>query len=208
MSFYQSIYRLLARPLRAVFRVQVTGVEKLPQGRGCLLCANHTGELDVLVISAGLNRQVRYMAKKELFKIPILGPLVTALGAFPIDRGGADVASIRKTIHLLEQGELVGIFPQGTRYPGVDPKTTKVKHGAGMIVYHAKCDVVPVYLKTKKNKVRFFHKTQLIVGDVIPYEALAFEKGGMKEYKAATEKIFAAVCALGDTTEENGEAQS
>ena len=145
MSFYQSVYRLLARPLRAVFRVQVTGIEKLPQERGCILCANHTGNLDVLVISAGLNRQVRYMAKKELFRIPLLGSLVAALGAYPVDRGGADVASIRKTLRLLEEGELVGIFPQGTRYSGVDPKTTKLKHGAGMIAYHAKCDVVPVY---------------------------------------------------------------
>lgn len=205
MSFYQSVYRLLARPLRAMFRVQVTGIEKLPQERGCILCANHTGNLDVLVISAGLNRQVRYMAKKELFRIPLLGSLVAALGAYPVDRGGADVASIRKTLRLLEEGELVGIFPQGTRYSGVDPKTTKLKHGAGMIAYHAKCDVVPVYLKTKKNKVRFFHKTQLIVGDVIPYEELGFEKGGTKEYKAATEKIFAAVCALNDVTDKAGE---
>ncbi len=196
MSFYQSIYKLLARPLRAMFRVQVVGGEKLPQERGCILCANHTSMLDVLIISAGLNRQVRYMAKKELFKIPLFGKLITALGAYPINRGGADVASIRKTIRFVEEGQLVGIFPQGTRCPGVDPRKTQVKHGAGMLAYHTKCDVVPVYIQTKKNKARFFRKTRLLVGDILPYESLNFEQGGIQEYKAATEKIFAAVCAL------------
>ena len=196
MSFYQSIYKLLARPLRAIFRVQIVGSEKLPQKRGCILCANHTSFLDVLIISTGLNRQVRYMAKNELFKVPLFGSLITALGAYPINRGGADVTSIRKTIRLVEEGELVGIFPQGTRCPGVDPRKTPVKHGAGMLAYHTKCDVVPVYIKTKNNKARFFQKTELIVGDVLPYESLNFDKGGIQEYKDATEKIFAAVCAL------------
>ena len=201
MSFYQNIYNLLARPLRALFRVQVTGVGNLPQDKGGILCANHTSMLDVLIISAGLNRQVRYMAKKELFKVPVLGSLITALGAYPLDRGGADVASIRQTIRLLEEGQLIGIFPQGTRQPGVDPKTTPVKHGVGMIAYHAKCDVVPVYIQTKKNKARFFHKTHLLVGVPIPFADLAFEKGGMQEYKDATEKIFSAVCALDGSTD-------
>ncbi len=205
MSFYQSIYKLFARPLRAIFRVQVVGSEKLPQERGCILCANHTSLLDVLIISAGLNRQVRYMAKKELFKVPLLGLLITALGAYPINRGGADVTSIRKTIRLVEEGQLVGIFPQGTRCPGVDPRETQVKHGAGMLTYHTKCDVVPVYIKTKNNKARFFRKTELIVGDVLPYESLDFEKGGIQEYKAATEKIFAAVCALDGKAAEDTE---
>lgn len=207
MSFYQSIYKLFARPLRAIFRVQVVGSEKLPQKRGCILCANHTSLMDVLIISAGLNRQVRYMAKKELFKIPLLGPLITALGAYPINRGGADVTSIRKTIRLVEEGELVGMFPQGTRCPGVDPRETQVKHGAGMLAYHTKCDVVPVYIKTKNNKARFFRKTELIVGDVLPYESLNFETGGIQEYKAATEKIFAAVCALDGKAAEDTEKE-
>lgn len=196
MSFYQGIYKSFARPLRAIFRVQVAGSEKLPQKRGCILCANHTSLLDVLIISAGLNRQVRYMAKKELFKVPLLGSLITALGAYPVNRGGADVISIRKTIRLVEEGELVGIFPQGTRCPDVDPRETQVKHGAGMLTYHTKCDVIPVYIKTKNNKVRFFRKTELIVGDVLPYESMNFKTGGIQEYKMATEKIFAAVCAL------------
>lgn len=198
MSFYTGFYKLFSSPLKKIFRLEIKGAENLVHGEGALLCANHTSLLDVFVISAGLDRQVRYMAKKELFKIPLLKQLIVALGAYPVDRKGADVAAIRKTVSLIENGELVGVFPQGTRHPYVDPKTTEVKNGVGMIAYRAKCNVIPVYIKTKKNHVVMFRKTEIIVGKPISYEELGFENGGSKEYKAASEKIFQKVCELGE----------
>ena len=73
---------------------------------------------DVVVLAAALPRQPRYMAKKELFKIPLLSQLIRALGAFPVDRGGADVSSIKKSIAMIEGGEVVSVFPQGHRVKG------------------------------------------------------------------------------------------
>ncbi len=196
-KIYRVIYAICVHPVRALFRIRVVNGEKLPKTGGCIVCANHTSMLDVLILSAGLGRQIRYMAKKELFKIPLLKGLITILGAYPVDRGGADVGSIRRTISLIEDGELIGIFPQGTRHPGVDPATTPVKHGVGMITWHAKATVVPAYIRAKGNRVRFLHKTELVIGDPIPFEEFVFEKGGKAEYVAATEKIFSAVCTLG-----------
>lgn len=201
MSFYSGIYKVLARPVRAIFKCRVEGIENMPAEGGAILCANHTGLLDVVVMSAALNRQIRYMAKKELFKIPLLSRLIRALGAFPVDRGGADVKAIRNTISMIEGGEIVGIFPQGTRCPGVDPRTTEVKNGVGMIAYRAKSNVVPVYIKTKNNKTRLFTKTTIIVGKPIEYEELGYEKGGNAEYKAASELIFDRICTLGERSE-------
>ena len=198
MSFYNGLYKLLAKPLRAIFKLEVKGVENLIHGKGALLCANHTSLLDVIVISIGIDRQVRYMAKKELFKIPLLSQLVTALGAYPVDRGGADVGAIRKTVSMIEKGELVGIFPQGTRHPHVDPRTTEVKNGAGMVAYRAKCDVIPVYIKTKKNHTILFRKATVIFGEPLKYEELGFENGGTKEYKAASRLVFDKICSLGE----------
>lgn len=199
MSFYDGFYKTFATPIKKLFRLEVKGAENLPdKGEGCLLCANHTSLMDVVVISAGLSRQVRYMAKKELFKIPLLKQLITALGAYPVDRKGADVAAIRKTVGMIEGGELVGIFPQGTRHPYVDPRETEVKNGVGMVAYRAKCKVVPVYIKTKKNHTIMFRKTEVIVGEPIEYDALGFEGGGTKEYKAASEYIFDKICSLGE----------
>ncbi len=212
---YRVIYSIFVHPVRAIFRIRVVNPEKIPKTGGCIVCANHTSMLDVLILSAALRRQVRYMAKKELFKIPLLRGLIKILGAYPVDRGGADVGSIRRTISLIEEGQMIGIFPQGTRHPGEDPAKTDVKHGVGMITWHAKTTVVPAYIRAKNNRVRFFRRTELVVGDPIPYEAFAFDRGGKAEYVAATEQIFTAVCALGgyerapemkDTEKPEGEA--
>ncbi len=198
MSFYEGIYKLLARPLRAIFKVKVEGLENLPTDAGALVCANHTSLLDVIVLSAPLTRQVRYMAKKELFKIPLLSQIIRALGAFPVDRGGADVGAIRKTVSMIEGGELVGIFPQGTRHPKVDPRETEVKGGAAMIAARAKCPVVPVCIKTKGNKVRFFRRTVIIIGRPISYEELGLKDAKRSEYLAASKYIFDKICTLGE----------
>ncbi len=197
---YQVIRFFFLRPVRLLFRVRSVNEEKLPKEGGYIICANHTAMLDVLILSVCNDRQIRYMAKAELFKIPLLRGLITFLGAYPVDRGGADVKSIRRTISLIDEGYAIGIFPQGTRHPGVDPSTTPIKGGVGMIAYHAKAPIVPAYIRTKGNRVMLFRKTELVIGDPIPYEELGFEKGGSKEYKAATEKVFTKICALGGYT--------
>jgi len=141
------------------------------------------------------------MAKKELFSVPIIGALVKALGAYPVDRKGGDVAALRQTVKMIEEGNAVGIFPQGTRHRGKNPRDTQVQHGVGLIAYRAKCDVVPVFIKTKNNHTHFFGKTEVHFGEVIPYEALGFEKGGKEEYKKAAELIFDRVCSIGENLE-------
>ncbi len=194
---YNRIWQVFARPVRWLLRLRTVNPEKLPAEGGCILCANHTSLLDVLILSASTGRQICYMAKAELFKIPLLKQLISFLGAFPVNRKGVDVASIKKTIALLGEGAVVGIFPQGTRHGGKNPAETPVKNGVGMIAYHAKATVVPAFIRAKNNRVRLFRKTELILGDPIPFEALGLVNGGRAEYEAATEKIFTAICALG-----------
>ncbi len=195
MSFYRTIYKIFSAPVSWVYRLRVVGVENIPQN-GCILASNHTAFSDVLILSAAARRQVRYMAKKELFKIPLLSQLITALGAYPVNRGGADVSSIKRTIHMLEEGELIGIFPQGHRYGGVDPRTTPVKGGVGMIAYHTHADVIPAYVDSKRGKTGMFRRNTVIFGEPIPYSQLGFVNGGVKEYQHAAEIVFQKVCAL------------
>ncbi len=200
---YNAYKKTLGGPAKLVFGIKAYGEENLPSDRGVIVCANHTSFSDVIVMSAATDVQIKYMAKKELFSVPIVGPLVKSLGAYPVDRKGGDVAALRKTVSLIEEGHAVGIFPQGTRSPGVDPRTTSVQHGVGLIAYRAKCDVVPVYIKTKGNHTRFFRKTQVHFGELIPYENLGFEKGGKDEYKNAAELIFDRICSIGESLENN-----
>ncbi|MBQ8402428.1 MAG: 1-acyl-sn-glycerol-3-phosphate acyltransferase [Clostridia bacterium] len=195
MSFYRTMYRIFAPAVRFVYRLRAVGVENIPQS-GCILASNHTAFSDVLIISAAAKRQVRYMAKKELFRIPLLAQLITGLGAYPVNRGGADVGSIKRTIHMLEEGELIGIFPQGHRHGGVDPRTTEVKGGIGMIAYHTKANVIPAFVDSKRGKTGMFRRNTVIFGEPIPYDTLGFVNGGVREYQDAAEYIFRKVCAL------------
>ena len=195
MSFYNTMYKVFAPLVRALYRIETVGLENIPEG-GVILASNHTAFSDVLVISAAANRQVRYMAKKELFRIPLLKQLITALGAYPVNRGGADVGSIKRTITMLESGELIGIFPQGTRQDRKDPRETEVKGGIGMIAYHTKSPVLPVFISNNRMKTGAFRKNTVTFGTVIPYEELGFEKGGSHEYQQCAETVFREVCAL------------
>ena len=125
MSFFGCIKKIFGGPIRGLWRVSFEGVENIPE-TGCILVCNHTSFSDVLVLEATSTRQVFFMGKAELFKIPLLKQLITALGAFPVNRGGADITSIKRTISEIHSGKVVGIFPQGTRHPGVDPRGTDV----------------------------------------------------------------------------------
>ena len=194
MGFYNVIYKLFSRPVRAIWRVKTEGIENVPE-HGCLLVANHTAFSDVLVLEAAQKRQIRFMAKKELFKIPLLSQLIKALGAYPVDRGGADVRSLKLTFKMIEEGDLIGIFPPGTRHPNTDPRTTEVKSGIGMIAYHAKADILPVYIDND-GKTRSFHRNTVKIGKLIPFGELGFEKAGRAEYERAANYIFSKVCEL------------
>ena len=198
MSFYSGIYRIFAGPIRLLYRAKTIGGDNMPLEGGCLVCSNHTGLNDVVVLAACMRRQPRYMAKKELFKIPILKQLITALGAFPIERGRADVGANKTAISMIKSGEAVTVFPQGKRYKGIPPKETKPKNGVGMIAYHTRAPVVPVYIRTKKIRVMPFRKTEIICGAPISYDELEFNKGGGAEYSRAAEYIFKKICDLGD----------
>lgn len=197
-NFYSRAKFIVAPLFRFFWRVKVKGVENIPKEGAVLLCPNHIAAVDVIAVGAVCPRQLTCIAKKELFSIPILGKVITALGAVKIDRGGADVGAIKASVAALQDGKVVTIFPQGHRYPAVNPATTPLRHGAGLIAYHAKCDVVPVCINIKKGKYAFLRKVEVIFGEKIKYEDLGFNTGGRDEYESATNFIFSKVIELGD----------
>lgn len=194
MSFYRWFYNTFEPFVSWIYRIERVGVENIPED-GAILASNHTSFSDVLVISAAAKRQVRYMAKKELFKTP-LKPLITALGAYPVDRSGADVGSIKRTISLIEEGELVGIFPQGHRYGGKDPRQTEIKAGVGLIAYHSKAKILPVFIENSRMKTGIFRKNRVTFGKCISFDELEFTKGGKTEYMNASRIIFNRICEI------------
>lgn len=197
-NFYSFAKPIVAPIYRLVMRVKASGLENVPSDGGLILCANHIGAIDVISIGAVCPRQLTFVAKKELFSIPVLSTVVKALGAIKVDRGGGDIGAIKASVAAAEAGKVLSIFPQGHRFPGVDPAKTPIHHGVGLIAYHSGCDVLPVCIKIKGARYGFLKRVEVVFGKVIKNSELGFENGGTAEYKAATEKIFAEVVKMGD----------
>ena len=195
--FYKIIKAIFKYPLMLIFGIRVTGRENVPENGGFLVCVNHTSMADVILIALSMKHQPRFMAKKEATSVPVVGAFLRGLGAFSVDRGGADVGAVKKAISIIEDGGVVSIFPQGHRYPKVAARSTPVRHGAGLISYRANCGVLPMYIKTKSGKVKPFHRNEIVIGEFVPNASLGFEKGGSAEYARATELIFDRVCDIG-----------
>ena len=200
-GLYKVVKFMLTYPVRFLCRMKVKGAENEPtpdQGT-YLVIANHRTWADPIYLCCALkHQQPHFMAKKELFKIPLLNLLIRALGAYPVNRGGADVGAIRRTIEMLKQGAAVGMFPQGHRYNGVDPRETSVKTGAAMIAQKAGVQVLPVFIKVKNNRHRFLCKREIIVGKPISIEELNYDPEATGEYQRIADMLFEKVCELGD----------
>ena len=194
--FYTKIKKFFAGLFKRLLRIRVINSENEPQNTNFVVCCNHTSLLDVAAIAIGLKAQVRFMAKKEIFKVPILNWFVKSMGAFPVDRKSGDVGAIKKTIEILREGNSVGIFPQGTRCPYKNPRETPIKDGAGMVAHRANVGILPVAIKTKKGKLKFFRKTEFVIGEYIPSEALKFEGTNKEQYEKITHYAFDKVCEL------------
>ncbi len=196
-SIYMRTHKIVAAPIRFFNRIKVSGLENVPKEGGYIVCSNHIAAKDVFLIGASFPRQLRFIAKKELFSIPIISTLLKIFGAVKIDRGGNDVGAIRKSIELLNNGELLAIFPQGHRYPGVDPRTTETKSGTALIAFRSRADILPVFIQTKNNKYRLFRKINIIIGKPIKNSDLPIGEAGHKQYQIATDFIFSKLIELG-----------
>src|SRR4051812_8822008 len=127
------------------FRLRARGLEHLPES-GFVLAANHTSNFDPWPLALPLfpRRQLRFMAKSELFN-PILKPILAGGGAFPVRRGEADLEAIRRAVELVRDGEIVVMFPEGTRRrKGLRKKHEARAHsGAARIAREAGVPLVP-----------------------------------------------------------------
>ena len=198
-KFYNGIVNTLGPAVRVLFRIHHHGKQNEPDesdGPYILVC-NHISNADPVFISAGkLKQQPHYMAKKELFKVPLVNLLVKGLGAYPIDRGGADVSTIKKTIKMLEDGMCVGIFPQGHRQMGKTPMEADVKNGAAMIAIKAKATIFPCCIKTKKNRFSFFRRIDVYYGKPIKFEELGYDPEAKGEYTRVSKLMFDRIIEL------------
>ena len=190
-------YRFICAFLRGCLRfmhpiIHIKGREKLPQG-AAMLCCNHSAFSDPIwvIVFGKCPTLPRSMAKKELLEKPVLGWLYRKLGAFPVDRGHADIGAIKTAMKTLKNNDKVLIFPEGTRVR--KGKVSEPHSGALMIATRTKAPIVPVYLSTKKH---FWQSVTLCYGK--PYTPVCEDaKPTQEELERLTAELMDKIYAIG-----------
>lgn len=141
MYVYKIVRAILKPWFKLLFRPIVSGQENIPRQGAAIITANHRSFWDSAFQAIASPRPIRWMGKSELFKNPILGRLCVQLGAFPVQRGQSDGGAIRVAKGLLKQGQLVALFPEGTR---VREGIGEPKKGAARLAIEMGVDTIPI----------------------------------------------------------------
>lgn len=183
MNLYQVAKTVVYGALSPIYRFDVHGTEDFPKEGGVLVCSNHIHALDPPVVGILAPRPVHFMAKEELFNAPILKTLIPKLNAFPVKRGMSDREAMRKAIQLLKDGNVVGLFPEGTR--SKDGVLKEGLAGAGFFALRGDAVVIPTAIV---GPYKPFKRLKVIYGkpmDITPF----------REQRASADVVTAAIMA-------------
>lgn len=183
MNLYTFGKALVKTALTPLYRFEIIGTEKFPEQGGILLCSNHIHALDPPVVGMTSPRTVHFMAKEELFKLPVLGRLLPQVHAFPVKRGMSDREALRSALRILKNGDVVGLFPEGTR--STDGVLKKGLSGAGFFALRGNADVMPCAII---GPYKPFRKVKVVYGDPVLMEPF-------RERKASAEEVTTVIMA-------------
>jgi 1-acyl-sn-glycerol-3-phosphate acyltransferase len=176
VTFYTFAKRLVSPILKMTYKLEVKGVEHFPEQGGVLLCSNHIDNLDPPILGVTCPRPISFMAKAELFSVPILGGIIKKLNAFPVKRGGNDREALRMGLKVLKEGKVLGLFPEGTR--SKTGKLGKGLAGAGFFALRTNAQVIPCAII---SQYKFFQKVKVIYGKPIDMSELREKKASPEE---------------------------
>lgn len=193
-AFARVIVRMIGIPL---WRVRAYGTEHVPATGGLVIACNHISNLDPPLLGAWSPRPIRYMAKKELFEIPVLGPMIRAFGAFPVDRQGSATAAIKRSVEVIRGGDCVGIFPEGGRNVHGDKEA---RIGVALVASLARAPVVPAFVHNSGRAGRLA-QIKVVFGE--PMQLPLGRKATREDLAKFTEDVMDAIRALGKTIDGN-----
>ena len=175
-SFLKLIFTILFKML---YRVEVSGYENIPKNGKFILCSNHLSYVDPLIIVGYFSRHVYFMGKKEVFNIRVLGEIISFLNAFPVDRNSIDRKAIKNSCEILNSGEVLCMFPEGTR--STEGVIRDGHKGVGLISILSSSPILPMALSgtnkiiQKPRKRIFFPKVKIIYGNLIDTSSIIKE---------------------------------
>ncbi len=159
--FYRIVVKILKFLVFILFDLEVHNAENIDNTEGGLIvCGNHISLIDPVILAISTKRQIHYMGKKELFENKLLSFIFRKIGAFPVDRQGVSLSSIKSSLNVLNNNGVLGIYPEGTRIKnGYDENNAKP--GIALIAKKANVKIIPVYVE---GPYKFRGKIELYIG--------------------------------------------
>jgi 1-acyl-sn-glycerol-3-phosphate acyltransferase len=169
MLFYRLVRALVAGIPRWLWRVRVVGRDHLPREGGFILAPSHRSMMDIPFVAIVTSRRIRFMGKAPLFAIPVVGSVFRWLGGFPVARDGTDRKAVRDSVEMLRAGEVLCVYPEGTRQHG--PKIQPLQPGAAYLALRSGVPIIPVgmagteeILRERRDPVPRFGRVALVIG--------------------------------------------
>ena len=143
------------------YPLKIYGKENIPKNEGAVFVCNHFSALDCGFVARAYNKDIFFLAKKELFDNKLIGSIIKGFGGIPIDRGNPDIKSLFIATKVLKDNHKLAIFPEGTRNRTKTNQLQELKGGTVVFAIKAKCAIVPMMLD---KKAKFLRRTNLIIG--------------------------------------------
>lgn len=179
--------------------IRIRHGEYMPKEGGVILCSNHLSNTDPIRVAYTQKRQIFYMAKEELFRSRFVGGILSALGAFSIARGKVDKGAINLAQRHLKDGDVLGIFIEGTR--SKDGNLLPPKSGAVMLARSCSVPILPCCITaTGGGMPKLFHPCVVAYGKPIRPEELGIQGGKPSEYRAASKFVMNRIAELREET--------
>lgn len=191
MNFYLFAKGLVKIIFNIFYKIEIEGIDNIPKEGRAILCANHLSNLDPVILGIVCPRPISFMAKKELFSNKIFAKLFYSLNAFPVDRQSSDISAIRKSLEVLKEERLLGIFPEGTRITNID--INSAKPGISMIGIKSKSPIIPIFID---SKYKLFTKIKVYVGKPIYLDNYYNKKLRTEDYKEISVNILKSIYSL------------
>jgi 1-acyl-sn-glycerol-3-phosphate acyltransferase len=151
-ALYTGVRTVVGDGSRLAFRVRVEGTDHVPSTGAAILAPSHRSMMDIPFLAIVTRRRIRFMGKRSVFEIPVLGALFSQLGGFPVARDGSDHAAVRASLSMLGDGELLAVYPEGTRQHG--GRIQPLQPGAAYLALRAGVPIVPIGIAGSEEILR------------------------------------------------------
>lgn len=191
--FYAFSRWVVRTVMQLIYFARPVHVEREPMEGPVIVCANHRSNLDPPLVACFMKRQVSFMAKAELFRIPLFSSLIRKYGAFPVTRGGVTMETIRTAIDVVKSGKVIVIFPEGTRQR--TGKLGEGKKGAASIALRSGAKIWPVAII---GEYRWFRPMKVVYGEPFDAQSVVSDVPKSQQTEVLTAKIMASIQELLD----------